>query len=73
MSVFRSIRRVTDTEQQQAEMYRYWQSLSVGDRLAGVWDVSEAAYSFAAAFKGVPVDDAQGSERPTTRVQRPQR
>ena len=69
MSELRSIRRVTDAEQQQAETYRYWHSLSVGDRLSAVWDVSEAAYSFAAAFKGVPVNDAQGSERSTKRVQ----
>lgn len=72
MNVSRSIRRVTDNEQQQAETYRYWHSLSIGDRLSAVWDVSEAAYSFAAAFKGVPVNDAQGSERSTTRVQRSQ-
>ena len=69
MSELRSIRRVTDAERQQAETYRYWHSLSVGDRLSAVWDVSEAAYSFAAAFKGVPVNDAQGSERSTKRVQ----
>jgi hypothetical protein len=72
MSVAKSIRRVTDTEEQQAETYRYWHSLSIGDRLFAVWDVSEAAYSFAAAFKGVPVNGAQGSERSTTRVQPPQ-
>lgn len=73
VNALRSIRKVTDTEQQQTETYRYWHSLSIGDRLSGVWDVSEAAYSFAAAFKGVPVNDAQGSERFTARVQRPQR
>lgn len=72
MSVSRSIHRVTDKEQQQAETYRYWHSLSIGDRLSAVWDVSEAAYSFAAAFKGVPLNDAQGSERFATRVQRSQ-
>jgi hypothetical protein len=70
MSASRSIRKVTDMEQQQAETYRYWHSLSIGDRLSAVWDVSEAAYSFAAAFKGVRVNDAQGSERFTTRIQR---
>ena len=48
-----------DPEQQQRETYLYWPSLPVGDRLSAVWDVSEAAYSFAAAFKGVPIDDAE--------------
>jgi hypothetical protein len=71
MSADKTIRRVADLEQQQAETNRYWQSLSVGDRLSAVWDASEAAYAFAAAFKGVPVDDAKGSERAITRLQRP--
>ena len=53
MSVNKRVQRITDTEQQQRETYLYWQSLPVGDRLSAVWDVSEAAYSFAAAFKGV--------------------
>jgi hypothetical protein len=66
----KTIRRVIDPEQQQAETWRYWQSLPVGDRLSAVWDVSEAAFSFAAAFKGVPANDAQGSEGPVKRVQR---
>ena len=70
MSTDKRVRKVTDTEQQQRETYLYWRSLPIGDRLAAVWDVSEAAYSFAAAFKGVPTDDAQGSERFTTRIQR---
>jgi hypothetical protein len=69
----KTIRRIADAKEQQRETYRYWQSLSVGDRLSAVWDVSQAAWSFAAAFKGVPSDDAQGSERSLTRVQRPRR
>ena len=73
MSTDKTIRRITDPEEQQAETYRYWQSLSIGDRLSAVWDASEAAYAFAAAFKGVPVDDAKGSERAITRLQRPRR
>ncbi len=70
MSVDKTIRRVTDLEQQQADTYRYWQSLSIGARLSAVWDLSEAAYGFAAAFKGVPVNDAKGSERAIRRVAR---
>lgn len=68
MSTDKRIRRVSDTEQQQVETYLYWQSLPVGDRLSAVWDVSEAAYSFAAAFKGVPTDDAERSEGITKRI-----
>ena len=70
MSLDKRVRRVTDPEQQQWETYRYWQSLPIGDRLSAVWEVSEAAYSFAAAFHGDPNDDAERSERHLTRVQR---
>jgi len=66
----KSVRKVTEPQQQQAETYRYWQSLPVGERLSAVWDVSEAAYGFAAAFKGVPFHDAEGSERTVARIQR---
>jgi hypothetical protein len=66
----KTIRRVNDPEEQEAETYRYWQSLSVGERLSAVWDASEAAYAFAAAFKGAPSDDEQGHERPAARIQR---
>ena len=40
-----TLKRVTDPEQQQREMYRYWRSRPVGERLAAVWEVTEAAYS----------------------------
>ena len=70
MIVDKTVRRVTNPEQQQAETYAYWQSLTIGERLSAVWDASEAAYAFAAAFKGVPVDAAQGSERVITRLPR---
>ena len=70
MTVDKTVRRVTNPEQQQAETYAYWQSLTIGERLSAVWDASEAAYAFAAAFKGVPVDDAQGSERAIKRLPR---
>jgi hypothetical protein len=32
----KTIRRVTDLAEQEAENYRYWQSQSVGDRLVAV-------------------------------------
>jgi hypothetical protein len=70
MSIDKTIRRAGDPAQQQMETYRYWQSLPIGDRLSAVWEISQAAYSFAAAFKGVSQHDAQGSKRTITRVQR---
>lgn len=69
MSTDKTIQRVLDTEKQQVETYLYWQSLPVGDRLSAVWAVSEAAYSFAAAFKGAATDDAEGSEGIAKRIQ----
>jgi hypothetical protein len=62
----KSIRRVTDPEEQEAETHRYWQSRSVGERLVAVCELSEAAYSFAAAFKQVPADDDEGLQRPSS-------
>ena len=44
----KTIRRVTDPEEQQMETYRYWQSRPVGERLIAVCELSEAAYAFAA-------------------------
>ena len=73
MNTDKTIRRVTDPERQQAESARYWQSLSIGDRLTAVWEASAAAYAFAAAFHGAPAHDAKRSQRTITRVQRPQR
>jgi hypothetical protein len=69
----KTLRRVSDLDEQQAETYRYWQSQSVGDRLTAVWDVSEAAFVFAAAFKGAPRHDDQGHERPLARFERTRR
>ncbi len=62
----KTIRKVSDPRQQRAETYRYWQGLSVGERLSAVWQASVDAY----AFKGVRMDDEQRSERTLTRVQR---
>jgi len=73
MTTNKTIRRVTNPEQQRAETDRYWQSLSIGDRLTAVWEASAAAYAFAAAFNGAPANDAKRSQRTITRVQRPQR
>jgi hypothetical protein len=42
----KTIRRVTDLEEQQNETYRYWQSRPIGERLLAVCELSEAAYAF---------------------------
>jgi hypothetical protein len=55
----KTIRRVTDLEEEQAETYRYWQSLPIGDRLVAISELSQEAYAFAAAFKGEPANDEQ--------------
>lgn len=74
MSSDKTIQRVLDPREQEQATIRYWQSLPLGDRLSAVWDASEAAYSFAAAFKGGPPDhDGRPFERTLTRVQRPRR
>lgn len=70
MNATRTIARIRDEQQQQTETYRYWQTRSVGERLTAVWEASEAAYAFKAAFGGAPLNDAKGSERIITRVQR---
>src|ERR1044071_3459232 len=70
LSADKTIRKVTDPEEQQAESDRYWQSLSVGERLSAVWEISAAAYAFADAFKGTPHNDARRSQRTITRIQR---
>jgi hypothetical protein len=59
----KTIRRVTDFEEQQAETYRYWQSRPVGERLLAVCELTEAAYAFAADFKRTAHEPDQGSQR----------
>lgn len=61
MATDKTIRRVDDPELQQAETYRHWQSLSIGDRLTAVWEASAAAY-------GVKDTDGQRSDRSLRRV-----
>jgi hypothetical protein len=57
MAMDKTIRRVTDLEQQEEETYRYWQSRPVGERLIAVCELSQAAYDFAASFKKGSSDD----------------
>lgn len=56
----KTLRRVTDVEEQQAETYRYWQSRPIGERLLAVCELSEAAYAFARDFRGASPNDGQG-------------
>lgn len=70
MKTDKTIRRVTDFKAQRLETYRYWRSQSVEDRLSAVWETSEAAYAFAAAFKGSPVHDEHRADRAITRFER---
>lgn len=74
MSPDKKIQRVNDPREQEQATLRYWQSLPLGERLSAVWDASEAAWSFAAAFKGDSRnDDTRRLERTLTRVERPRR
>ena len=60
MSPDKTIMKIDDPREQEQATLRYWQSLPLGERLSAVWDASEAAYSFAAAFKGgAPDHDAR--------------
>jgi hypothetical protein len=70
LSADKTIRRVTHPQEQQSEADRYWQSVPVGARLSAVWEVSAAAYAFAAAFKRTPHNDAGRPQRTITRIQR---
>jgi hypothetical protein len=64
----KTLRRVSDLDEQQAETYRYWQSQSVGARLIAISEVSQAAYAFKAAFKGAPANDEQELSRHPSRT-----
>lgn len=64
----KTIRRVTDFDEQQAETYRYWQSLPVGERLIAVCELSEEAYAFAEGFKGAPAHDDKRLQGTSSRV-----
>jgi hypothetical protein len=66
----KTIRRVTDFEEQKRETYRYWQSRPVGERLLAVCDLSEAAYAFAAGFRGEPAHDGKRLQGSSSRLQR---
>lgn len=62
----RVVRKVASVDEQEAENYRYWQSIPVGDRLVAVCELSEAAY----AIQELGPNANQGHERPHPRLQR---
>jgi hypothetical protein len=64
----KTIRRVTSLQEQQAEVFRYWQSRSIGERLKAVCEASESAYAFAAAFKKAPDEPDQRLEGHSPRI-----
>jgi hypothetical protein len=47
----KTIRRLTDLDEQLAETYRYWESRPVDEQLIAVCELGEAAYAFAADLK----------------------
>jgi hypothetical protein len=61
----RTLRRITDRDEQDAETYRYWQSRSCEEIMAAVEELTRSGY----ASKGIDLD-VQGSERTLVRVQR---
>jgi hypothetical protein len=66
----KTIRRVTDLDEQRGETHRYWQSRPVAERLAAVCELSEAAYAIKESFKGVAADADQGLQRTSSLAQR---
>jgi len=65
----RVVRKVTSVEEQEAENYRYWQSIPAGDRLVAVCELTEAAY----AIRGLGRNANTRHERTHTHVQRTRR
>ncbi len=61
----KTIRWNVDPKEQQAETYRYWQNVSVGERLAATSELSIEAYGFKA-----DVNDAQRLSRHPVRIER---
>jgi hypothetical protein len=61
----RRIRTQADIDEQQRETYRYWASVSPGERMSAVSELSMAAYS----FKGMRFDVP--GPRTLVRIKRP--
>jgi len=61
----KTIRKVTDLMEQQAETYRYWQSRSDSERMNATWEFTLEMYR----MKDL-VQDAQGLQRSVVCIQR---
>lgn len=48
-----TLRELRSTDDQEADTYRYWQSLPVGDRIVGTWELTKAANSIRKAGENV--------------------
>jgi hypothetical protein len=64
--VDKTIRRVTDFKQQQAETYRYWQSRPVAERLEAIAEIVRDVYW----MKGIDID-ARPMDKTIVRYERP--
>jgi len=65
-TVDKILRVVTDLKEQQAETYRYWQSVPVGERLNAVMELSKTLYT----MRGMRFDDGQRPSRNIVRIER---
>ena len=61
----KSVRKITNRAEQQAETYRYWQSVSGSQRMNATWEFSLAMYR----MKGL-VQDGQRLQRSVIRIER---
>jgi hypothetical protein len=71
-SMDKTIRKVTDLVEQQAETYRYWRSRPSAERFKATWEISRETYTQYYRERGIP-EYVEGSARSITRIQRPQR
>lgn len=71
-SMDKTVRKVTDLAEQQAETYRYWRSRSSAERFEATWELSRDLYREFYRQKGI-VSHGEGSARSLARVQRPAR
>jgi hypothetical protein len=64
----KTIRRVTDFKEQQAETYRYWQSRTVAERMEAVAEIVRDVYW----MKGIDIDSLP-MDKTIVRFERPVR
>ena len=61
----KTVRKVTDLAEQQAETHRYWQSVPDSERMNATWEFTLETYR----MKGL-LRDAPGLQRSLVRIQR---